>query len=83
MKIQKRHPMLVEHPSQRKSNTHPRIFSPQPIRPRTIKAMMSNMITPMASIIYNIEHFLEKFKKEDLNHVFQFFKFLFHFLIFP
>lgn len=61
MKTQKRHPMLLEHPSQRKSNTHPKTFSPQPIRPRTTKAMMRSMMIPMTSIIYNIGRLLEKF----------------------
>ena len=63
MKTQKKHPMLVEHPSQRKSNTHPKTFSPQPIRPRTTKAMMRSMMIPMTSIIYNIGRFLEKTEK--------------------
>ncbi len=63
MKTQKRQPILLEHPSQRKSNTHPKTFSPQPIRPRTTKAMMRSMMIPMTSIIYNIGRFLEKFKR--------------------
>jgi len=50
MKTQKRQPIQEEHPSQRKSNTHPKTFIPQPIRPRTIKAIMRSIMIPMTSI---------------------------------
>lgn len=50
-KTQKRQLILVEQPSQRKSNAHPKIFSPQPSRPRTIKAMMRSMMIPMVSML--------------------------------
>jgi len=51
MKIQKRHPMLVEHPSLRKSNTTPNAFNTHPKSPKATKQTISRIIMPMTERI--------------------------------